>query len=199
MAPNRTLRERASGAPKAITQGLIRLVRDVGPIVLFFFVAFFLIFLMFRLFAQQYSVEFSAWGEAAVGALVLGKVIPLLDWAHSGYRSDSHRRIVVIVGKTFVYGLVVTVLAIGEKIYHGVRETGSFRGGINFAIAHANLARFLGMVLLLSLVIGSYLLLKEIDRAMGKGALFRLLFAPPAADPAQKASVLPTESHRVPR
>jgi hypothetical protein len=193
MVMNRTLRERASGVPAALAHGLVRLVRELAPIVLFFFAAFFLILLMFKLFAQRYSIEFSALSKAAVAALILAKVIPLLDWAQSGYRFDGHRRIVVIVGKTLVYGLVVTVLAIGEKIFNGIRETGSLQGGISSAIAHADLDRFFGMVLLFALVVGSYLLLQEIDRAMGKGALFRLLFAPPVADADPKASVMPTE------
>jgi hypothetical protein len=42
-------------------------------------------------------------------------------------------------------------------------------------IANANMQRFLGLVLLISLVVGIYLTLQEIDRAMGKEALLRLL------------------------
>jgi hypothetical protein len=33
-----------------------------------------------------------------------------------------------------------------------------------------------GLVLLISLVVGTYSTMQEIDRALGKGALFRLLF-----------------------
>ena len=117
--------------------------------------------------------------KAAVAALVLGKLIPLLDWAQSGYSYKAYRPAVVIACKTLIYGLVVILLGIGEKIFHAARQTGSLRGGIDFVIAHANLSRFLGMVLLISLVIGSYLVLQEVDRAMGNGALFRLFFERP--------------------
>jgi hypothetical protein len=37
----------------------------MAPVVLFFFVAFGLIFLLFKLFASQYSIEFSAFSKAA--------------------------------------------------------------------------------------------------------------------------------------
>jgi len=158
---------------------LTHLVRALAPVILFFFVAFLLIFLIFQLFGEQYSIEFSALSKAAVAALVLGKLIPLLDWAQSGYRSNSHRPAVVIACKTFVYGLVVILLGIGEKIFHAARRTGSLQGGIDFVISNANLDRFLGMVLLVSLVVGSYLVLQEVDRAMGKGALLRLFFERP--------------------
>jgi hypothetical protein len=174
---NRTFRERLSTA--SIADGLRALVREMAPVVLFFFVAFVLIFLLFKLFVSQYSIEFSAFSKAAVAALILGKVIPLLDWAQSGYRFDTHRPAVVIGCKTFIYGLVVIMLGIGEKIFHSVREAGSFQEGISRVIANANLDRFLGLVLLISLIVGSYLAMQEVSRAMGKGALFRLFFEPP--------------------
>jgi hypothetical protein len=180
----------------ALFRRLIALVRELAPTVLFFFVAFLMIFVMFRLFAQKYSIEFSALSKAAIGALILGKVIPLLEWSGSRYSFATHRRIVVIALKTIVYGLVVIVLASGEKIFHGMRETGSLQGGISAVIAYASLDRFFGLVLLFSLVVGSYLLLQEIDRAMGNGALLRLLFARPLLKADGKASVRPTESRK---
>jgi hypothetical protein len=183
---DRTFRQRLSIAPAAIAHGLSGLVREMAPVVLFFFVAFLLIFLIFKFFAAKYSIEFSAVSKAGLAALILGKVIPLLEWRQSRYRFSTHRRAVVILCKTFVYGLVVTVLLIAEKIFHGFRETGSLRGGIRLVIANASLDRALAIALVFSLVVGSYLVLKEIHRAMGKGALFNLFFAPPFVDTDRK-------------
>ena len=123
------------------TQRLAHLVRALAPVILFFFVAFLLIFLIFQLFGEQYSIEFSALSKAAVAALVLGKLIPVLDWAQSGYRFNAYRPAVVIACKTLVYGLVVILLGIGERIFHAARQTGSLQGGIDLVIAHANLDR----------------------------------------------------------
>lgn len=159
------------------------MIREMAPVVLFFFVAFLLIFVMVLLFVSQYEIEFSAFTRTAIAALILGKVVPLLDWAQSGYRFDNHRRAVVITCKTFIYGLVVLVLGIGERVFHSVREAGSFRDGISRVVANANLDRFLGLVLLISLAVGTFLVMQEISRAMGKGALFRLFFEPPLDKP----------------
>ena len=154
-------------------------MREIVPIVLFFFFAFWLIFVMFKLFDQKYSIDYSAITKAAIGALVLGKMIPLVDWMQSGHRVATQRRAVVVAFKTFIYFLAVFVLAVGEKIFHGVRETGSLHGGINHVIANASLGRFLGITLLFTLVVGLYLVLQEISRAMGEGELFRLFFEVP--------------------
>jgi hypothetical protein len=129
-------------------------------IVLFFFVAFFLIFLIFRLFAAPYSIEFSAFSKAAIATLVVGRIALVLDWTQ-GSRLAKQRRIVVIACWTFVYALVVVVFLIGGKIFQGVRE--DLQGGINFEIAKASLDRGLGLVMLITVVVGLYLVMQEIS------------------------------------
>lgn len=167
------------GLPAAAARLVTDLIVELAPKVLFFFSAFMLIGVMFKLFAAQYSIEFAAFTKAAVAALILGKVVPLLDWMQAGYRFSGRRRIVVILGKTFVYAVVVIALGIGEKILRAVRQEGSFSASMDFMIANANIHRFLGLVLLISSVVAAYLTLQEIDRAMGEGALFRLFFQHP--------------------
>jgi hypothetical protein len=165
--------------PSATRKFATDLFHELAPKILFFFTAFMLIFALFKLFVAQYSIEFSAFTRAAVAALILGKVVPLLDWAQSGYRFAGHRRIAVIAVKTLVYAAVVVVLGIGERIFEAFRRQGSMSAAIDFMIANADVHRFLGLVLLISLVVGTYLTIQEIDHAMGEGALFRLFFEPP--------------------
>jgi hypothetical protein len=177
---NMSLQRRLKSTPAETGRLAVELVREMVPKVLFFFSAFGVLFLLFKLFVAQYSIEYSAFAKAAVAALILGKVIPLLDWAQSGYRFEAHRRITVIAGKTVVYAVVVIILGTGERILEEFRAQDSLSAALNFMIANANMRRFLGLVLLISLVVSTYLMLQEIDRAMGKGALFRLLCERPA-------------------
>ena len=176
---NLPLHDRFRRFPATTARLATSLFRELAPKVLFFFVSFMLIFLLFKLFVSQYSIEFSAFTKAAVAALILGKVVPVVDWAESGYRFDGHRRIVVVAAKTLSYALVVMVLGIGERIVEASRKQASLRAGIQFLIANADGHRFLGLVLLVSLVVGAYLTMQEIERAMGEGALFRLFFERP--------------------
>jgi len=161
---------------------------ETAPTIVFFFTAFMAIFLLFKLFVAQYSIEFSAFTKAAVAALVLGKLIFLLDRAQSGYRFETHRRIMVIVGKTLVYALAVILLGIGDRILKACLKEGSWRGGIDALEAGANLDRFLGLVLLITLIVGMYLTIQEINRGLGKGVLCKLLFERPVDN---KASSVP--------
>jgi len=175
---------------QSIKRGLIGLYHEMLPPVLFFFTAFLLIGVIFKLLVTQYSIQFTAFTSAAVAALIIGKVILLIDWAESGRDFGSHRRIVVIAGQTFVYAFAVFTLGIGERILEAAHKAHSLREGFDMAIAAVSLDRFLGLVILISMVVFVYLVLQEIERAMGKGALYRLLFKLP--DPISESSLPPT-------
>jgi hypothetical protein len=71
---DRTFQQRLSSASSAVAHGVIGLVREMIPVALFFFVAFFLIFLIFKLLDPKYSIEFSAFTRAAVAAQILSKI-----------------------------------------------------------------------------------------------------------------------------
>ena len=172
-----------SKIPAAIGNALVGLVREMAPVVLFFFVAFGLIGLLYKLFVSQYSIEFSAFSKAAIAALIMGKVVLLLDWAETGHRFNRYPRAVGVVVKTIIYALVVIVVGLGERIRDSVHKAGSFHAGISAFIANANVDRFFGLVILVSVIVGFYLVVQEISRAMGKGALFKLFFAPPQDSP----------------
>ena len=161
-----------------------RLVADEAirmlPSVIFFFAALMVILLLLKLFIEQYSIQFYAFSKAAVGALILAKVILLMDWAESKRRASLYPRAIVVAAKTVIYGLAVIAVWMGERIFDAYRETGNLREGVAMMVANANRDRFLGCVLLICLIVSAYLTLQEINEAMGDGALFRLFFKAPA-------------------
>ena len=71
--------------------------------------------------------------------------------------------------------MAVIIVGLGERIFDSMRKAGSLAAGISTLIANANVDRFLGFVLLISLIVGAYLT-TQVSRAMGRGALFRLFF-----------------------
>ncbi len=123
---------------------------------------------LLKLFVAQCSIEFYAFSKAAIGALILGKVVLVMDWAGVRRRANNYPRAVVIVCKTFMYGSAVIVLGIGERMVHSIREAGNLRDRVRLVIANADLDRFLGLVLLISLIVGSYLVMQEIDARWAK-------------------------------
>lgn len=182
-AVNGSLAHHLKSAPATAKKFGAGLLEEMLPKVAFFFIAFGVMLLQFKLLAEQYSIEFSAFAKAAVAALILGKVVPLLDWAHSGHRFENHRRIVVIACKTMIYAVVVVAIGIGDKIFEAYRSERTWTAAVSHLIANSNTDRFLGLVLMISVVLAAYLTIQEIDQALGKGTLFRLLLERPADNP----------------
>ena len=178
-----TSRHRPARGSARLGHLVMALLREMAPKVLFFFIAFMILFVLFKLFVAQYSITYGAFTRAAVAALILGKVVPILDWAQSGYRFEAQRRIVVIAGKTLLYAFVVIALGTGERLFEAYRKAGTARGSLGLLEAEASLPHFLGLVLLISLVVGGYLTLQAIDEALGKGTLLRVLFGRPQERP----------------
>ncbi len=176
---NRSPHNRLKGFIRGIGRVATTLFCEMAPKILFFFVAFMILFVLFKLFVAQYSVTYAAFIKAAAGALILGKVVPLLEWAQSGYRFETQPRIVVITGKTLIYALVVILLGTGERMFEAYRTAGTLGGAVSLVAANANAPHFFGLVLLISLVVGAYLTMQEIDQVLGAGTLQKILLKRP--------------------
>jgi hypothetical protein len=163
---------------------LIGLVREMAPIVAFFFIALMIILVLLKLLVAEYSIEFYAFGRAALGALIVGKVVLLMDWAVSGHQSPRrYPRALGLTFKTLLYGSVVAFFTVAERLWDDFRKTGSLAGGMDYFLAHANLDRILALVILITLLVGTYLVFEELSQAMGAGALYAFFFARPTSAP----------------
>ncbi|HVN90208.1 MAG TPA: hypothetical protein VMT61_10380 [Candidatus Binataceae bacterium] len=166
--------------PKNIFVSVGRIATDlfweVAPAAVFFFITFSLLFLIFKLFAADYAIQFSAFSKAAVAGLILGKVVPLLEHTQAGYKFRGYRRVVVVTFKTIVYAFVVLIADTGERLIEAAHHNGGFAAGFQQLIANASFQRFLGTTLLVSLVLGLYLSIQEINNALGgDGTLLRIM------------------------
>jgi hypothetical protein len=153
---------------------------EMLPPVSFFFIAMMLIAIVVKLFALQYEIHFYAFARAAIGALVLGKVILLMEMAERKSDPSRYPRAVVVAFKTAIYATAVFLFEFGERLVRGWFESGSLHGGLVRVWAESNLDHFLALLILSCMIIAMYLAMEEISHAMGEGALTRLFFGRPS-------------------
>jgi hypothetical protein len=161
---------------------LAKFAEELAVAVLFFFIGLLIILTLLKLFNAQYSISISAFSKAAVGAIVLGKLVPLLDSLISKRKPglQSLPAALSIAIKTVFYGVVVTAFWILDHIVHASRRLHSLERGFAQVVAEANRDRFLSIVLLTCLMVAGFLAMRAISDRMGKGALFSLFFKRPA-------------------
>jgi hypothetical protein len=91
-----TLQERLTAVPLTVGRRLTGLFWEMAPPVLFFFIALMLIFAVVKLLALQYSIRFYAFARAAIGALILGKVVLLMEMAEQKRKASRYPRAIVV-------------------------------------------------------------------------------------------------------
>jgi fumarate reductase subunit D len=104
------LQERLTAVPLTVGRGLTGLFWEMLPPVLFFFIALMLIFAVVKLLALQYSIRFYAFARAAIGALVLGKIVLLMEMAERKRNESRYPRAIVVAFKTVIYAMAVVFL-----------------------------------------------------------------------------------------
>jgi hypothetical protein len=87
--------------------------------VLFFFIALILIFAVVKLLALHYSIKFYAFARAAIGSLVLGKLVLLMETAERKRNASRYPRAVVVAFKTLIYAMMVILFEFGERLVRG--------------------------------------------------------------------------------
>jgi hypothetical protein len=152
---------------------------EILPPVLFFFIALMLIFMVVKLLALQYSLRFYAFARAAIGALILGKVVPLMEMAGQKRATSRYPRAIVVAFKTVIYATAVFLFEFGERVVRAWYDRGNLREALVMVKANADLDRFLALLILGCMVIAMYLAMEEISHAMGEGTLTCLFFKRP--------------------
>jgi fumarate reductase subunit D len=171
--------QRLTVVPLTVGRRLTGLFWEMLPPVLFFFIALMLIFAVVKLLALQYSIRFYAFARAAIGALVLGKIVLLMEMAERKRNVSRYPRAIVVAFKTVIYALAVILFEFGERTVRAWHKTGSLREGLATVKANAHLDHFLALLILGCMIIAMYLAMEEISHAMGEGALTRLFFKRP--------------------
>ena len=98
--------QHTTAIPLAVERGLKGLFWEMLPPVSFFFSAMMLIFVVVKLLALQYSIHFYAFARAAIGALVVGKVVLLMEIAERNRAASMYPRALVVQDGHLCHGCI---------------------------------------------------------------------------------------------
>jgi len=150
--------------------------REIG-LVTAFFLTWFLLFLgLKKLLLAEYQIQTSMLGTALMGALVVAKVVVILEkTSFAGWFRDGPLFLHVLA-RSLAYTAVVFVVTLAEHLFGWYRETGALPG-LAEIWAHHDFHHCLARNLAVGLAFFVYNSLREIDVRLGEGGLRRLFFA----------------------
>ncbi|NNF21531.1 MAG: hypothetical protein HKN67_06290 [Saprospiraceae bacterium] len=111
-------------------------IREVFGISLFFYI----IFLIFQIYKKitlvEYAIEYTAFGSALIGALVIGKVVFLVDKLSFTRRMDNGPKIYGVVYRSLIYLLGFTVFTIIEHFIKEIISGSGFGISLTHGLEH---------------------------------------------------------------
>lgn len=153
-------------------------LRQLALAMLYFAAWIGLLVVLKALILAEYQIEFRQWSAILVGALVLGKVVLILDHVSLGAWIRKRPAVVDVIARTILYGLGVLVVLLIEKAFEGRHEYGGFGPALTAAFRHADAPHIWANTICLSGALFGYNVLTVVRRHLGEGGLARLLLSP---------------------
>lgn len=151
-------------------------VMEVIPPTIFFFIAIGLLILTKRLMLKQYGIEFTDFGAAIVGALIIAKVVLIADYFPFINKFPNKPLIYNVLWKTIIYVLAAFLVRLGEHFIPLVFKYNSFREAAAHLMDDVVWPQFWIIYIWLSVLLFVYCSLRELIRAIGKDQVVRLFF-----------------------
>jgi hypothetical protein len=153
-----------------------REVREIAFVTLYFLSCFLFFLLLKKLFLEEYHLEITIFHTALIGALVVAKVVVLLEKTSFGSRFRSASPFAHVLWRSLCYTAIVFVVTLAERLFHLYREHSELSRALSELWAARDLHHFIALNLCVGVSFLIYNCFSEIDHHLGEGGLRRLFF-----------------------
>lgn len=153
-------------------------MRKVIPAAIFFFIAFQLLGFTRVLILRQYELSLPAFLGATIGALVVAKVVLVVDMLPVVNRFPEKPLAYNVTWKTLIYIAAAFVVRYVEHLIPFLREHSSLGVANRALLAEMDWARFWVIQIWLLVLFLMYCTLRELIRVLGKDRVRRMFLGP---------------------
>ena len=118
---------------------LLHEIKSIARISSYFAVVFLLLIVMKKLYLEDYDIAFSGISQALIGALIMAKVVVLVNLISFGEWLKRLPTIYDVVFRTFIYTLGVVVVIVLEKSFEKRHVAGGFMDAIPYVFSHRDI------------------------------------------------------------
>jgi hypothetical protein len=163
-------------APRRVFHVWLRAIHHLLPPTLYFFVAFNLISFTTDLLVRNYWFHLTTFLLSTATALVVGKVVLVVDRVRLIDKFRGAPLIQPILYKTVFYSLVVLLVRLLEKIVHFALEAKGFGQAFETSVHDFTWHRFAAVHIWIFICFLIYVSATELNALLGEGQLVRLFF-----------------------
>lgn len=167
----------------SLRQRILAEIRSILLTTLYFGVWIGMLLLLKTLILDEYQVEFHRWSLAVIGALVMSKVVLVLEHVPLGKWVRERPAIVDVALRTGLYASGVFVVLVLEHAFEGRHEHGGFVPSLENVFAKAETSHVVANTIALGGALLVYNVFSLIHGHLGEGGLVRLFLSPPPPPP----------------
>jgi hypothetical protein len=145
---------------------------------IYFFLWIGLLVAVKKLVLAEYQIEFVGLSAALIGALVLAKVVLILEHLPLGPLTRNRPAWVEVLVRTALYAAGVVVILLLEKGFEGRHEYGGFWQSLKSLFQHADIDHVWANAICITAALLGYNALAVIRRNLGEGGLIAIFRSP---------------------
>jgi hypothetical protein len=130
------------------------------------------------LILAEYRIEFHGWSQALIGALVLAKVVLVLEHVPLGAWMRTRPVLVDVILRWILYTLGLAIVLLLEKAFERRYEYSGIGPSLISVFRHANIYHVWANTICLSGALLGYNVIFVFRRYLGKGGILRLFLSP---------------------
>lgn len=134
------------------------------------------------LILEDYQIRVKGFSMVLIGALVLAKVVLILEHVSLGAWLRSRPVLVDVVLRTLLYAVGALVVMLLEKAFESRHEQGGFGNALMKVIEHRDIPQVWANAICVAGALLFYNLLSSLNRHLGTGGLARVFLSPPRHD-----------------
>jgi len=163
----------------SLKQKLVHELKSVGYATLYFACWIGTLLLLKKLILADYDIQFHHMGAALVGALVLSKVVLVLEKVPLGSWTQRAPAWVGVVARTTLYGVGVAIVLLLEKAIEGRHEHGGFAGSVANVLQHKDINHVWANLICISGALLVFNAMAILRLHLGEGGISRIFLTPP--------------------
>jgi len=163
-------------------QKVLREIKSVGLITIYFALCFAVMMLLKHLVLAQHEIPFRGLSMAIVGALVVAKVVAVLEKVPLGPWMRRQPAALDVATRTLLYTLGVFVVLLIEKSFESRHEAGGFGSALESVVENRDSARVWATTISVGGTLLAFNVVSILRRRLGKRGLSRLFFVTPLQD-----------------
>jgi hypothetical protein len=164
---------------KTFWQKFLKEIKEILGMTLYFLFFLGVLIILKKLILKDYEIAFTGLSTAIIGALVMAKVVLLMELIPRGQWVRSQPAIVDVILRTLLYTFGVLIVMLLEKAFESRHENGGFSTALLNVFRNRDLYHVWAGVIVVGLSLFGYNAMSVMRLYLGKRQLEKLYFTTP--------------------